>query len=117
MGVYSVHRVTRDGEKVFVLEINPRYGMSTFGSNQEGINFAYLDCLLGLNINFTKTDFTNAVFMFSKIGMIQKVKEIFLKREKIKFSFIKNTSITYEIMDFVPEIIRLIQKLKNNQFY
>jgi len=99
-------------EKQFkAIEINTRYWFNTDASAIAGVNFPYLNCLLGIGISFEEPN-SNLISYLNLRGVLKTLK----KRPLMifNFSFLKNnTPLFFVLRDPLPIIYKFIWRTKN----
>ena len=104
-------RYDENDKKFKVIEINPRYWLTTEASEIVGVNFPFLHCLASLNIDFETPRYKQIKYLNLK-GLSKEVKANKWFLLKLKFIFC-NTSIKYYLRDPLPLIYIMFNKIKS----
>ncbi|MFH4965287.1 ATP-grasp domain-containing protein [Gaetbulibacter sp. M235] len=98
-------------KQFMILEINPRFWLSTEASEMAGVNFPYLLCLSSLNADFELPNYKHKKILNLKgLSYKTKMNKFFV----FKFKFIcNNTPIKYYLKDPFPLIYIMSNKIKS----
>jgi len=92
-----------------VIEINPRFWLSVSASLFAGINFPYLACLVGLNIEIPDILFVPARVVRSKTAVKMVLKKITGRQNN--GVYFDNSYLELIVKDPLPNISRLVKKI------
>lgn len=113
-------RYNEEKKQPEILEMNPRYWGSLVGSLVAGINFPYLACLTGMNVDFPKPDYR--FIRYSRVGINLSenplvglfVKKSIKKENRIyKYS---TTGLPFLLRDPLPELQKELVIISNKIF-
>lgn len=104
-------RFDNSTKQYMILEINPRFWLSTEASEMAGVNFPYLYCLTSLNLNFEMPNYKHIkTFNLKGLSLKTKMNKFFI----FKFKFIcNNTPLKYYLNDPLPLIYITVNKIKS----
>ncbi|WP_299162222.1 ATP-grasp domain-containing protein [uncultured Eudoraea sp.] len=111
-GVANIDMIyDQERDLVQILEINPRYWLTTDASAIAGVNFPYLYCLNALGINFEVPAYSELNYLNLQ-GLVKSVSKD--PRLLFNFKFIwNNTPFKFAIKDPIPMIYHFIWRTKN----
>ena len=93
-------------ERIFILDFNPRYWGTLFGSTVSGVNFPYLTCLAARGVSFPIPQYKNIVFA------IVRRKEILswmFGRKHFKGISLGHTNLRFVMRDPFPSIGKILK--------
>jgi predicted ATP-grasp superfamily ATP-dependent carboligase len=97
-------RYDEAGNEPKVLEINPRFWTSLIGSLVAEVNFPYLACQLGMNLDFPRPEYQLARYTKPEFALKLLAGKYF--RGDTTIRSIKETGLHYTLLDPAPELVK-----------
>jgi D-aspartate ligase len=93
----------KSGEKLYLIDFNPRYWGTLLGSTCAGVNFPYLACLSAMGVNYPVPNYDQIEYF--ELDRIQMLSLIFGKKEK-KIASMRNSTLYLSLLDPMPTIMK-----------
>lgn len=103
--------INEKAKRISILDLNPRFWGSLYGSVSAGVNFPYLSVLRALNQSFPRQTFCKIIF--SELTTWEKLKILFGIKPMEQMS-LKNSDLRYVMSDLQLPVRQLL-KLENSE--
>ncbi len=104
-------RYDKNDKQFKVIEINTRFWANTDASAVAGVNYPYLNCLLGIN-QIQYIPVTQLITYLNLKGLVHKLKTKPLFITNFKY-ILNNTPLKFAILDPLPMIYKYVSRTKN----